>query len=135
MEFIAANWSAILTFIFTAISAWVMVKQLKKEKAEVRKLEKEAEKISGVDTTKTYAELAELAGKQGVELYLRIDRLDEKVQGLYDACIIKDAEIEVLRDEVQEKNNRISELELVVSKQEARIQELEKEIILLRNKQ
>jgi len=135
MEFIAANWSAILTFIFTAISAWVMIKQLNKEKAEVQKLEKESEKISGVDTTKTYAELAELTGKKTIELYARIDKLDEKVQGLYDACIIKDNEIEVLRDEVQEKNNRIGELELVVSKQEERILELEREIIVLRNKQ
>jgi len=119
-----------------------LILQLFKNKPEIKKIDKDAEKLGAetekietADTTKTYAEALDIAGKKNIELYERIDKIEEKVEYLANACVLKDKEISRLENINKEKDARILELEKKVEDSERRIQDLEKEVKLLREKE
>jgi predicted RNase H-like nuclease (RuvC/YqgF family) len=120
---------ALLTAAFTVFKS---VKEARKTKAET-------EKISGADTTETYAKAANLTAEQNLKLYERLNGLDDKVQELFNTCLVKDREISELKDKVDDltkiinkKDERIVELEKLSEQQESRILELENEIYTLK---
>jgi len=134
------NWLQILLAVIVALPGIVaLILQLKKNKSEINKTEAETEKIESeknklekADTTETFAKALDIAGKKNIELYDRIDKIEEKVEFLVDACTLKDKEIARLEVINEKKDKRIVELEKIVKEYEIRINNLEKEVSYLR---
>ena len=123
------NWEQIIiTVIITVPGTWALMKQLKKERIEAEKTKEETKKMAGADTTKTYAEAAEKIGQTNIKLYERIEKLEQRVDDLFRVNCEKDQQISILRDTLEQKDDRISDLELLSKKQGIRIAELEKEV-------
>jgi predicted RNase H-like nuclease (RuvC/YqgF family) len=123
----------IITAIITFPGVWALIKQLKKEKFEADKVKEETKKVAGADTTKTYAEAARITGEQNIQLYERIEKLEKRVDALFQVNCEKDEQIVILRNTIEDKDSRISELEKIVAEYEQRIHDLEKEVEQLRS--
>jgi uncharacterized protein (DUF3084 family) len=128
------NWLQILLTAIVALPGiGALILQLRKNKPEIKKIETETEKLDGADTTETFAKALDIAGKKNIELYDRIDKIEEKVEYLANACVLKDREIAKLEYINQEKDKRILDLEKIIKEYEVRIKNLEKEVFYLQN--
>ena len=132
----------IITVIVSSLGIGALILALRKEKPDIKKTDKEtdkikteAEKISGADTVETFAKAAEISSNQVIKLYSRMDDLDIKVKELVDTCLKKDCEIAQLENKIKERDGRILMLEKIVEDSKQRIQELEREVEILRNKE
>jgi len=123
----------LLTIIIALPGIGALILQLRKNKPEIKKIESETDKVENADTAETYAKAAEIAGKKNIELYERIDKIEEKVEYLANACVLKDKEIARLEYINQEKDKRILDLEKVIKEYAIRIKNLENEVSYLQS--